>query len=63
LLTPAEFVQQVDPGRPETWEKVEPRIEQHLSVAITGWLPIAFPVEEKLSPPETNLPWVYWHPS
>lgn len=47
LLTPAEFVQQVDPARRETWEKVEPRIEEYLSVAITDWLPAAWPVEGK----------------
>jgi CHAT domain-containing protein/tetratricopeptide (TPR) repeat protein len=46
LLTPAEFVQQVDPAKPETWEKVEPRIEEYLSLAITDWLPAAFPATE-----------------
>ena len=49
LLTPAEFVQQVDPRKPETWEKVEPRIEEYLSLAITDWLPAAWPIEGKSS--------------
>jgi CHAT domain-containing protein/tetratricopeptide (TPR) repeat protein len=47
LLTPAEFVSTVTPSRPETWEKVEPRIEEYLSLTITEWLPAAFPVRGK----------------
>jgi hypothetical protein len=47
LLTPAEFVDTVVPSRRETWEKVNPRIEEYLSLAITEWLPAAFPVKGK----------------
>jgi CHAT domain-containing protein len=44
LLTPTEFVQQVDPSDSRTRGTVEPRIEEYLSTAITDWLPAAFPV-------------------
>jgi CHAT domain-containing protein/tetratricopeptide (TPR) repeat protein len=49
LLTPAEFVQTVDTADPKTWEAVEPRIEEYLSVAIKDWLPAAFPVVGKVA--------------
>jgi CHAT domain-containing protein len=49
LLTPAEFVQTVDPTDSKTWDSVEPRIEEYLSLAITDWLPAAFPAEGKAS--------------
>ena len=45
LLTPAEFAQKVNPSDPSTWAKVEPRIEDYLSAAITEWLPEAFPLD------------------
>jgi len=45
LLTTAEFVQKVNPSNPSTWTKVEPRIEDYLSAAITEWLPEAFPLD------------------
>lgn len=45
LLTPAEFVQKVNPADPGTWVKVEPRIEDYLSAAVTEWLPKAFPLD------------------
>jgi CHAT domain-containing protein len=47
LLTAAEFGVQINPSDPPTWEKVEPRIEEYLSVAITEWLPAAWPVRGK----------------
>jgi CHAT domain-containing protein len=47
LLTPTEFVHAVDASDPKTWDAVEPRIEEYLSVAITDWLPAAFPVDDK----------------
>ena len=47
LLTPAEFVQQVNPADARTWDAVEPRIEEYLSTAVTEWLPAAFPVRGK----------------
>ncbi len=49
LLTPAEFVRTVDSADSKTWEIVEPRIEEYLSVAVTNWLPEAFPVDGKLT--------------
>jgi CHAT domain-containing protein/tetratricopeptide (TPR) repeat protein len=52
LLTPAEFVQEVDVADPESWERIEPRIEEYLSAAITNWLPTAFPVGGKATPSE-----------
>ena len=45
LLTPAEFAQKVDSTDPSTWVKVEPRIEDYLSAAITEWLPEAFSLD------------------
>jgi CHAT domain-containing protein len=50
LLTPTEFVHAVDASDPKTWDAVEPRIEEYLSVAITDWLPAAFPVDESARP-------------
>jgi CHAT domain-containing protein len=47
LLTPAGFVRTVDPADSKTWDTVEPRIEEYLSVAITDWLPAAFPADGK----------------
>ena len=47
LLSPAEFAGTVDPSRPQTWDGVDPRIEQYLSTALTDWLPSAFPVDRK----------------
>jgi CHAT domain-containing protein len=44
LLTPAEFVQKVSVSDPETWDAVEPRIEEYLSAAIKEWLPMSFPL-------------------
>ena len=52
LLTPAEFVHVVDASDPKTWDAVEPRIEEYLSVATTDWLPMAFPVDESARPSE-----------
>jgi CHAT domain-containing protein/tetratricopeptide (TPR) repeat protein len=48
LLTPAEFVQSVDPSNPQTWVRVEPRVEEYLTRAITDWLPRAFPADHKI---------------
>jgi tetratricopeptide (TPR) repeat protein len=48
LLTPPEFVRTVDSLDSRSWDRVEPRIEEYLSVAITSWLPAAFPVDGKL---------------
>ena len=47
LLSPAEFAGAVDPSEPQTWDRVDPRIEQYLSAAITDWLPSAFPGDRK----------------
>jgi len=47
LLTPTEFIRTVDLLDAKSWEIVEPRIEDYLSVAITDWLPAAFPVDGK----------------
>jgi CHAT domain-containing protein len=49
LLTPAEFVRKVDPADPKTWDAVETRIEDYLSLAIKEWLPSAFPVDTKVA--------------
>jgi CHAT domain-containing protein len=46
LLTTAEFVQKVNASDPETWDAVEPRIEEYLSAAIKEWLPASFPVND-----------------
>jgi len=43
LLTPAEVAQTVDPSDQKTWDRVDARIEDYLSRAITDWLPAAFP--------------------
>jgi CHAT domain-containing protein len=47
LLTPTEFARSVDGANFHTWDRVEPRIEEYLSTAITDWLPVAFPVRTK----------------
>jgi CHAT domain-containing protein len=39
LLTPAEFADRVDPIVPATWEQVDQRIEDYLSMAISEWVP------------------------
>jgi CHAT domain-containing protein len=50
LLGPAEFVRTVDSTDSRTWDRVEPRIEEYLSTAITDWLPAAFPEGDRLAP-------------
>jgi CHAT domain-containing protein/tetratricopeptide (TPR) repeat protein len=39
LLTPAELVRKVNLKDQRTWEQVDPRIEEYVSVAISSWLP------------------------
>jgi CHAT domain-containing protein len=54
LLSPAEFIRRVIPSNPQTWEQVDPRIEEYLAAAITDWLPAAFPVDARGSASESG---------
>ena len=47
LLTSTEFAERVDPKAPATWEQVDQRIEDYLSMAISEWAPTLYSEDAK----------------
>ncbi|HYM74904.1 MAG TPA: CHAT domain-containing protein [Candidatus Dormibacteraeota bacterium] len=43
LMSPPEIARTVNLSDPKSWEEIEARVEEYFSVAVSDWLPSAFP--------------------